>query len=145
MDLDRWRREKRALQAIVALLALVPLAAGLSGVISGPAFLHAMQPWPADLDSHLRYLSGVLLAPFTDYVRKDLGYVSDRPYIPLNLPINMSWDRSAKLGGPDDLAIALAVPSVRIVAPIPGKARSASSCPTSTARWWRSARSSTTP
>ena len=41
-------------------------------------------------------------------MRKDLGYVSDRPYIPLNLPVNMSWDRSAKLGGPDDLAIALA-------------------------------------
>ena len=59
-------------------------------------------------DRSLNILSGVLLAPFTDYVRKDLGYVSDRPYIPLNLPINMSWDRSAKLGGPDDLAIALA-------------------------------------
>jgi hypothetical protein len=59
-------------------------------------------------DRSLNILSGVLLAPFTDYVRKDLGYVSDRPYIPLNLPVNMSWDRSAKLGGPDDLAIALA-------------------------------------
>jgi carboxypeptidase C (cathepsin A) len=43
-----------------------------------------------------------------DYVRKDLGYVTDRPYIPLNLDINMKWDRNSKLGGPDDLAIALA-------------------------------------
>jgi carboxypeptidase C (cathepsin A) len=59
-------------------------------------------------DRSLNILSGVLLAFFTDNVRKDLGYVSDRPYIPLNLPVNMSWDRSAKLGGPDDLAIALA-------------------------------------
>jgi len=59
-------------------------------------------------DRSLTILSGVLLAPFMDYVRKDLGYVSNRPYIPLNLPVNMAWDRSAKLGGPDDLAIGLA-------------------------------------
>jgi carboxypeptidase C (cathepsin A) len=53
-------------------------------------------------------LGGVLLAPFMDYVRNDLGYVTDRPYIPLSLEINMRWDRNSKLGGPDDLAIALA-------------------------------------
>jgi carboxypeptidase C (cathepsin A) len=58
-------------------------------------------------DRSLTILSGVLLAPFMDYVRKDLGYVTNRPYIPLNLPINMQWDRSSKLGSPDDLAIAL--------------------------------------
>jgi len=43
-----------------------------------------------------------------DYVRKDLGYVTNRPYIPLDLQVNMSWDRQSTLGGPDDLAIALA-------------------------------------
>jgi carboxypeptidase C (cathepsin A) len=43
-----------------------------------------------------------------DYVRKDLGFTTDRPYIPLSLEINMRWDRNSKLGGPDDLAIALA-------------------------------------
>lgn len=59
-------------------------------------------------DRSLTILSGVLLAPFMDYVRSDLGYATNRPYIPLNLPVNMAWDRSAKLGGPDDLAIALA-------------------------------------
>ena len=58
-------------------------------------------------DRSLTILSGVLLAPFMDYVRKDLGYVTNRPYIPLNLPVNMQWDRKSKLGGPDDLAIAL--------------------------------------
>lgn len=59
-------------------------------------------------DRSLTILGGVLLAPFMDYVRKDLGYVTDRPYIPLSFAINMSWKRDSKLGGPDDLAIALA-------------------------------------
>jgi carboxypeptidase C (cathepsin A) len=59
-------------------------------------------------DRSLTVLGGVLLAPFMDYVRKDLGYVTARPYIPLSLEINMSWKRDSKLGGPDDLAIALA-------------------------------------
>ena len=54
--------EKRALQAVVAILAAVPLLAGISGVAAGPSFLGVEAPWPADLDSHLRYLSGVLLA-----------------------------------------------------------------------------------
>lgn len=59
-------------------------------------------------DRSLTMLGGVLLAPFMDYVRKDLGFVTERPYIPLSLDINMRWDRTSKLGGPDDLAIALA-------------------------------------
>ena len=54
--------EKRALQAVVAILAAVPLLAGISGVAAGPSFLGVEAPWPADLDSHLRYLSGVRLA-----------------------------------------------------------------------------------
>jgi carboxypeptidase C (cathepsin A) len=59
-------------------------------------------------DRSLSVLGGVLLAPFMDYVRKDLGYLSNRPYIPLNLEINMAWDRNSRLGGPDDLGVALA-------------------------------------
>jgi carboxypeptidase C (cathepsin A) len=59
-------------------------------------------------DRSLTMLGGVLLAPFMDYVRKDLGFVTGRPYIPLSLEINMRWNRASKLGGPDDLAIALA-------------------------------------
>lgn len=50
---------------------------------------------------------GVLLAPFMDYVRNDLGYVSERPYIPLNLVANTLWDRKSRQVGPEDLAIAL--------------------------------------
>ena len=54
--------EKRILQGVVAVLAAVPVLAGLAGIVSGPAFLGAAQPWPVDLDSHLRFLSGVFLA-----------------------------------------------------------------------------------
>jgi len=36
------------------------------------------------------------------------GLCHQRPYIPLDLVVNMSWDRQSTLGGPDDLAIALA-------------------------------------
>jgi carboxypeptidase C (cathepsin A) len=68
-------------------------------------------PDQADLgvfDRSLTILSGVLLAPFMDYLRTDLGYVADRPYVPLDIELNARWDRNSTLGGPDDLAIALA-------------------------------------
>ena len=58
-------------------------------------------------DRTLTVLGGVLLPPFMDYVRKDLGFVTERPYIVLNLEVNMKWDRNSPRGGPDDLAIAL--------------------------------------
>jgi hypothetical protein len=54
--------ERRFLQCLIAVLAAVPLLAGLEGVISGPSFLRIEEPWPVDLDSHMRFLSGVLLA-----------------------------------------------------------------------------------
>lgn len=60
------------------------------------------------LDRSLTILSGVLLAPFMDYVVRELRYVTDRPYIPLNLEVNLAWDRASPLGSPDDLALALA-------------------------------------
>jgi carboxypeptidase C (cathepsin A) len=60
------------------------------------------------LDRSVTILSGVLLPPFMDYVRKDLGYVTNRPYIPLNLDVNKAWNRSSDLGSPDDIGIALA-------------------------------------
>jgi carboxypeptidase C (cathepsin A) len=52
-------------------------------------------------------LSGVLLPPFMDYVQKDLGYDTERPYIVLNLEVSAQWDRNSTLGTPDDLAVAL--------------------------------------
>jgi hypothetical protein len=55
--------ERRLLQASVALGCAVPLVAGGAGMIEGPAFLSGIERGaPADLDSHFRYLSGLLLA-----------------------------------------------------------------------------------
>lgn len=55
-------REKLLLQIVVALAALVPLSMGLLSVVEGPLILKGVEaPAPADLDSHFRYLSGLLL------------------------------------------------------------------------------------
>lgn len=43
-------------------LALIPTLSGLAGVVLGPDFLRLDPPWPTDLDSHFRFLSGVFLA-----------------------------------------------------------------------------------
>lgn len=59
-------------------------------------------------DRSLTILSGVLLAPFMDYVRNDLGFVTNRPYIPLDIDVSRRWNRASTLGGPDDLGVALA-------------------------------------
>ena len=53
--------ERRLLQAVVALLAATPVVFGALGVAIGPRFLHVSAPWPVDLDSHFRFLSGVFL------------------------------------------------------------------------------------
>ncbi len=52
--------ERRALQVCVAIGALVPISAGLAGVILGPRFVETAASISAD--SHFRYLSGLLLA-----------------------------------------------------------------------------------
>jgi len=51
--------EKRLLQAVVAVACLVPLLAGGMGVLRGAGMLGG---GGIDLDSHFRYLSGLLLA-----------------------------------------------------------------------------------
>jgi hypothetical protein len=53
---------KTALQIVVAVLAATPVLVGIEGVLSGPEFLHVTAPWPVDLDSHFRFLSGFFLA-----------------------------------------------------------------------------------
>ena len=54
--------EKRLLQIAVAAAAIVPLSMGLMSVIEGPSILKDVgAPAPIDLDSHFRYLSGLLL------------------------------------------------------------------------------------
>lgn len=53
---------KLPLQIAVAILSLIPLSVGAMGVLLGPDWLGLDPPWPASLDSHLRYLSGIFLA-----------------------------------------------------------------------------------
>ena len=52
------RNEKILLQFTVSLACVVPVVAGLSGIIRGADFLGGGAP---DLDNHFRYLSGLLL------------------------------------------------------------------------------------
>ncbi|HET9638784.1 MAG TPA: DUF4345 domain-containing protein [Allosphingosinicella sp.] len=55
--------ERRLLQLTVALACIVPLAAGAAGILRGPEMLRGVgSDVPADLDSHFRYLSGLLFA-----------------------------------------------------------------------------------
>lgn len=57
----RFATERRLLQGAILVACVVPLSAGLAGVIEGPAMLRgATSGPPTDLDSHMRYLSGLL-------------------------------------------------------------------------------------
>jgi hypothetical protein len=54
--------ERRLLQLAVAAACIVPFSIGGLGVLRGPAILRGVgADVPADLDSHFRYLSGLLL------------------------------------------------------------------------------------
>ncbi|MFE1599970.1 DUF4345 domain-containing protein [Methylobacterium sp. ID0610] len=53
-------RERQLLQRVVAVAALVPAAGGLYGVLFGAAGI-AGAPVGVSVDSHFRYLSGLLL------------------------------------------------------------------------------------
>jgi len=52
--------ELRLFQAAASIAALVPLTAGTLGMIEGPEMLRGVGAAPVDLDSHYRYLSGLL-------------------------------------------------------------------------------------
>lgn len=53
--------ERRLLQAAVALACIVPIVSGGAGLVRGPGLLQGVGASPTDLDSHFRYLSGLLL------------------------------------------------------------------------------------
>lgn len=53
-------KEAQALRIAVALASLVPLSAGLAGMLAGSAFLGSELPADISADSHIRYLSGLL-------------------------------------------------------------------------------------
>ena len=55
------RPARLALQIAVAVFGLIPVGAGLAGVVLGTAMVDP-GPAPVPLDSHYRYLSGLLLA-----------------------------------------------------------------------------------
>jgi hypothetical protein len=60
LSMDR-NRERRLLQFAVALACLVPLSAGLAGILQGPTIVaNDLAPDFPDLESHFRYLSGLL-------------------------------------------------------------------------------------
>lgn len=48
------------LKIAVAVAGLVPVSAGLAGILAGSRFIDS-QPSPVPVDSHFRYLSGLLL------------------------------------------------------------------------------------
>jgi hypothetical protein len=56
----RRRGHRRTLQVVIALAGFVPVLAGLSGVLEGTEMVGVAHP-PSPLDSHFRYLSGLLL------------------------------------------------------------------------------------
>ena len=53
--------ERRVLQCAVTVLSLIPIGAGLAGCLWGLDFFDARTQMNRDLDSHGRYLSGLLL------------------------------------------------------------------------------------
>jgi hypothetical protein len=54
--------QRRLLQAAIALACIVPCSTGTLSLVEGPAFIRGVErPVPVDLDSHSRYLSGLLL------------------------------------------------------------------------------------
>jgi hypothetical protein len=55
-------RERRLLQSTVTLAASVPVLVGLAGIVGGLGAVDAAAGWSLNGDSHVRYLSGLMLA-----------------------------------------------------------------------------------
>lgn len=54
--------ERRALQVAMVMAGCVPVTAGLLGIVAAPAILQLGDACGPTCDSHVRYLSGLLLA-----------------------------------------------------------------------------------
>lgn len=54
--------ERRLLQGVIAATCTVSLSASITSILSGPGWLMQNGDVTTDLDSHFRYLSGLLLA-----------------------------------------------------------------------------------
>jgi len=66
--------ERRWLQVVVAIACLVPLGAGTAGMWLGPRMVDSSVVGSPDIDSHFRYLSGLLLGI-------GVGFISTIPEI----------------------------------------------------------------
>lgn len=55
------RTERRLMQGAIAATCTISLSASLTSILRGAEWLAGDIPVPADLDSHFRYLSGLLL------------------------------------------------------------------------------------
>ena len=55
---EHYKRERRMLQIAVFVAACIPVAAGAGGMVAGTSFF--LNAGDASLDSHFRYLSGLL-------------------------------------------------------------------------------------
>lgn len=55
------RRHRLSLQIVIAVFGLIPVCAGLAGCVFGLNIFDGAASFDADLDSHGRYLSGLLL------------------------------------------------------------------------------------
>ncbi|KAA2235396.1 DUF4345 domain-containing protein [Salinarimonas soli] len=113
-------RERRWLQGAVALGCLVPLSAGLAGVVLGPA-LTGDQAGVAG-DSHYRYLSGLLLGIGIMFVSTIPGIERKGPRFRLLTGIVVIGGLGRALGyarmGAPDLAITLALGMELAVTPL---------------------------
>jgi hypothetical protein len=70
---------RRFLQILVAVFSLVPIVAGLDGMLFGSAMLETHGSTNITMDSHFRYLSGLLLGI-------GLAFLSCIPQIELKTP-----------------------------------------------------------
>ena len=61
MSSDSAAAERRIFQGVVLIASFVPIAAGAAGVLTGPRMLYGVANPSPDLESHFRYLSGLLL------------------------------------------------------------------------------------
>ncbi|MBA3668982.1 MAG: DUF4345 domain-containing protein [Sphingomonas sp.] len=85
--------ERRLLQVAVALACTVPLAAGAMGVAEGPAMLKEMSAGvDPDLESHFRYLSGLLLG-------LGLGFAASIPSIERRSEVFLALSGLVVIGG----------------------------------------------
>ncbi|CAF3046353.1 unnamed protein product [Rotaria sp. Silwood2] len=56
------RNQRLSLQIVIGLIAMIPIFVGLNGIFQGPNVLLKTNDYSIQVDSHLRYLSGLRVA-----------------------------------------------------------------------------------